>query len=207
MLINTGVDTILGGNFMKNKLLVILILMLMLNTGCEVVSEQVDNFVETVNENISDAPKHVAAEVSETSTEALISENDDKSYVVVERVVDGDTFVTEGGDRVRMILINTPESVHPDQSKNTEFGEIASEYVKKLLQGKKVYLEKDVSEEDRYGRLLRYVYLEDGTFVNELIVKEGFGQIATYPPDVKYKDIILAAEQYARENKKGLWAD
>lgn len=131
----------------------------------------------------------------------------DKEHVavVVERVVDGDTFVTEDGDKVRMILIDTPESVHPDQSKNTPFGKIASDYTRNLLEGKVVYLERDVSDTDRYGRLLRYVYLEDGTFVNEHLVKEGYAQIATFPPDVTYEAEILAAERYAREHEKGLW--
>lgn len=129
-----------------------------------------------------------------------------KEYVQVTRVVDGDTFVIETGEKVRMILIDTPESVHSNPNRNTEFGKIASDYTTELLEDQLVYLEKDVSDTDRYGRLLRYVYLEDGTFVNELLVKEGYAQIATYPPDILYKDIILEAEKYARENEKGLWS-
>ena len=69
-----------------------------------------------------------------------------------------------------------------------------------------VRLEKDVSETDRYGRLLRYVYLEDSTFVNELLVKEGYAKASTYPPDVKHADLFVEAERYARQNNKGLWA-
>lgn len=124
----------------------------------------------------------------------------------VTRVIDGDTFEIENGQKVRMIGIDTPESVHPDKEKNTEFGEMASAYTKQFLEGKKVRLEKDVSETDKYGRLLRYVYLEDGTFVNELLVKEGYAKVSTYPPDVKYADVFVEAERYARENNKGLWA-
>lgn len=123
----------------------------------------------------------------------------------VTRVIDGDTFEIQNGQKVRLIGVDTPESVHPDAEKNTEFGKAASAYTKNMLEGKKVYLEKDVSETDRYGRLLRYVYLEDGTFYNELLVKEGYANPATYPPDVKYADVFLAAERYARENNKGLW--
>lgn len=124
----------------------------------------------------------------------------------VVRVIDGDTFEIENGQKVRMIGIDTPESVHPDKEKNTEFGKIASAYTKQLLEGKKVKLEKDVSETDKYGRLLRYIYLEDGTFVNELLVKEGYAKVSTYPPDVMYADMFVEAERYARENNKGLWA-
>lgn len=190
---------------MKSRYLVIFAVLMLLfkfNYGeivgvNEVVSEENVTIIES------------ATEVVDTGvivTEVVDIVNNDENLVMVERVVDGDTFVLETGEKVRMILINTPESVHPDKERNTEFGKLASEYAKNLLEGKNVYLEKDVSETDRYGRLLRYVYLEDGTFVNELIVKEGYAQIATYPPDVKYKDIILAAETYARENEKGLWA-
>ena len=126
--------------------------------------------------------------------------------VLVERVVDGDTFVLEGGQRVRLIGVDTPESVHPDKSKNTEFGKEASAFAKEALEGKRVILEKDVSDTDRYGRLLRYVYLEDGTFFNEYLVKEGYAKVYTYPPDVKFSDVFVEAERYARENNKGLWA-
>jgi len=140
------------------------------------------------------------------SKRIIITSQADKELHKVTRVIDGDTFEIEGGQKVRMIGIDTPESVHPDAEKNTEFGEKASAYTKKLLEGKKVKLAKDVSETDKYGRLLRYVYLEDGTFVNELLVKEGYAKAATYPPDVMYSDVFAKAEQYARENNKGLWA-
>lgn len=125
--------------------------------------------------------------------------------VSVERVVDGDTIKLSTGEKVRLILVNCPESVHADESKNTEFGKIASDYTKGILEGQTVYLEKDVSETDQYGRLLRYVYLEDGTFFNEQLVKEGYAQVATFPPDIKYLDLLQEAERYAREHELGLW--
>lgn len=158
--------------------------------------------------NILDMVDNKTVATTESSEEVISPKNEiADEWVTVERVVDGDTFVLSTGERVRMILINTPESVHPDESKNTEFGKLASEFTKELLEGEKVKLEKDVSDTDKYGRLLRYVYLEDGTFVNEYLVKEGYAQIATYPPDVKYKDLILEAEKHARENEKGLWGE
>jgi micrococcal nuclease len=123
----------------------------------------------------------------------------------IERVVDGDTVIIDTGERVRLILINAPESVHSTASKNTDLGIEASNYVKNLLTNKKVYLEKDVSDTDRYNRLLRYLWLPDGTLVNELIVAQGYAQLATFPPDLKYLDRIREAEKKARNEKKGLW--
>jgi len=130
------------------------------------------------------------------------------SMVTVTRVVDGDTIVISTGEKVRYIGINTPESVDPRKSVEC-FGKAASEENKKLVEGKKVRLEKDVSETDKYGRLLRYVYLENDkgeVFVNETLVKEGFAQVDTFPPDVKYESKFIAAQKYARENSLGLWS-
>jgi len=124
----------------------------------------------------------------------------------VERVVDGDTIVISGGERVRLIGINTPESVK-EAGKVEYFGKEASSYTKNKIEDKTIYLEKDVSNRDDYDRLLRYIYLEDGTFFNELIVKEGYAFAVTYPPDVKYNEILREAENYARENNLGLWGE
>jgi micrococcal nuclease len=118
-------------------------------------------------------------------------------------VVDGDTIEVEGGVRVRYIGIDTPETLHP--SKPVEcYGEEASARNNELVQGRVVQLEKDVSETDKYGRLLRYVYV-DGQMVNEVLVREGYAQVSTYPPDVKYADLLLAAQQEARDANRGLW--
>ena len=125
---------------------------------------------------------------------------------VVERVVDGDTIVISDGKRVRMIGINTPESVK-EAGGIEYYGKEASNYTKNKLEGNTVYLEKDVSDKDKYDRLLRYIYLKDGTFYNELIVKEGYAYASTYPPDIKYNEIIHEAEAYARSNNLGLWGE
>lgn len=123
---------------------------------------------------------------------------------VVERVVDGDTFVLANGERVRLIGVDTPESVKPGEEPEP-YGKEAGQYTKKMLEGKKVRLELDVSERDRYGRLLAYVYLEDGTFFNELLLSEGYARVLTVPPNVKYAERFLAAERAAREAGRGLW--
>jgi len=116
----------------------------------------------------------------------------------IKRVIDGDTFVLEDDTKVRLIGINAPES-------DACFASEATDTAIELLEGKEVVLEKDITDKDKYDRLLRYVYLND-LLVNEYLVGEGYAQIATYPPDVKYKDIFIAAEKYARDNKSGLWS-
>ena len=109
------------------------------------------------------------------------------TYKVI-RVVDGDTFkINYNGkeESVRLIGIDTPESVHPDASKNVVEGKSASDYAKNLLEGKDITLEFDVQERDHYGRLLAYAYF-GGTMVNKLLLQEGYAQVSTYPPNIKY---------------------
>ena len=89
---------------------------------------------------------------------------------LVKRVVDGDTIVLDTGDKVRLIGVDTPETVHPNKPVEF-FGKEASAFTKALCEGKKVRLEYDWQKEDKYHRLLAYVYLEDGTFVNAEIIK------------------------------------
>lgn len=132
----------------------------------------------------------------------------------VVRVVDGDTIVIDRGlgeEKLRYIGVDTPETVAPG-SPVEWMGPEASAANKRLVEGRTVVLERDVSETDSFGRLLRYVWLEDPasatgwTFVNLELVARGFAQVATYPPDVRYVDLYLAAQQLAREQGRGLWA-
>lgn len=127
---------------------------------------------------------------------------------VVAKVIDGDTIELEKGKTVRLIGIDTPETVDPRRPVGC-FGKEASNETKALLSGKVVILQKDVSETDKYNRLLRYVYLplEDGStlFVNDYLVREGYAKVYTYPPDVKFNEQFRQAEKEARENNKGLW--
>jgi len=125
----------------------------------------------------------------------------------VVRVIDGDTIevIIDGkAYKVRYIGIDTPETVAPGRPVEW-MGKEAYEANKAMVEGKTVYLEKDVSETDRYGRLLRYVFLEDGTFVNAELVRLGYAQVSTYPPDVKYQELFLRMQQEAREANRGLW--
>jgi len=130
----------------------------------------------------------------------------------VVRVVDGDTIVVAYGGaqyKVRYIGMNTPETVDPSRPIQW-MGPEASAANKALVTGRTVILEKDVSETDRYGRLLRYVWLTDGaawTLVNLALIKQGFASVSTYPPDVKYVDVYVAAERDARAGAVGLWGE
>jgi len=121
---------------------------------------------------------------------------------VVERVVDGDTFVTREGSRVRLIGVNTPEITGSAEF----YGEEAAAYTKRMLTGKTVWMFKDVSETDRYGRLLRFVFIPgDALMFNERLVREGYANAATYPPDVSLADRFREAEREARSEGAGLW--
>ncbi len=125
---------------------------------------------------------------------------------MVDRIVDGDTIeVTIGGQKytVRYIGIDTPETVHPTRGEEP-YGREAKEKNRELVEGRKARLEKDVSETDRYSRLLRYVYVGD-LFVNAELVRLGYAQAISYPPDVKYQDLFRRLEKEAREAGMGLW--
>ena len=128
-----------------------------------------------------------------------------KDLYQVIRVVDGDTVELEQIGKVRLIGVDTPETVHPHKPVEY-FGKEASAFTKNLLEGKKVKLEYDWEKRDKYGRTLCYLYLENGTFVNAEIIKQGYGHAYTRFP-FKHLDQFRAHEKEAREKKLGLWAD
>ena len=149
-----------------------------------------------------------------------------KELYTVKRVIDGDTFEMDAKDengkylRVRLLGIDTPEKFESSKLDNDaertgkdkkviqRLGQMASYYVKKLAEGKKVILEPEPNYEDKdvYGRLLRYIYLEDGTFVNKKIIEDGYGNAFRKYPVSKLNEIIKA-ENEARQNTRGLWGD
>ena len=118
-------------------------------------------------------------------------------------MIDGDTFELEDGRKVRLIGVDTPETKHPIKGVQC-FGQEASAFAKQLIEGQKVRLEKDKSQTDRYGRVLAYVYLGD-LFINEELVKKGYALAKAYPPDIAKQAIFEAAEEFAKEQKLGLW--
>lgn len=130
--------------------------------------------------------------------------------VKVVRVKDGDTFVADidGEEKtVRLIGIDTPESVHPDKSRNTNEGRMVSHYVKTMIEGKKAWLEFDTAQTDRYSRLLCYCWLDENTMLNALLLEKGLALTMTVQPNVKYQDYFTYLQKQARENNVGLWKD
>jgi micrococcal nuclease len=117
--------------------------------------------------------------------------------VTVVEVIDGDTIVIEGGYHVRYIGIDSPEI---DEYYYLEAKQMNAE----LLDGKKVRLESDITDKDKYGRLLRYVYVGD-VFVNAEMVRQGCAWAMAYPPDIKYLVYLEAMEKEARQLKRGFW--
>lgn len=135
---------------------------------------------------------HTAADIVERVGEVAL----------VTRVLDGDTIEVQIEDKiylVRYIGIDSPEAGQP-------LGQEASEFNRQFVEGKKVILEKDVSDNDRYDRLLRYVYLPDGTFINAALVGAGFARAVAYPPDTRFQDYLNRVEEEAKGKQLGMWA-
>ena len=124
-------------------------------------------------------------------------------YATVNRVIDGDTIKLTNGERVRYIGVDTPELHHP-KIPVQYFAKEAKEFNEALVGGKGVRLEFDIEKRDKYGRLLAYVYVGDA-FVNARLVEEGYAQIMTIPPNVKYAEEFLKLQQEARRENRGLW--
>jgi len=125
---------------------------------------------------------------------------------VCTRVVDGDTLIVKIAgvkERVRLIGVDTPETKHP-QKPVQYFGKEASMFTANMVEGKKIRLEFDQNQRDKYKRLLAYVYLEDGTFLNAEIIKQGYGHAYTKFP-LKYMQEFRIYEREARIRKRGLW--
>ena len=137
------------------------------------------------------------------------------------RVVDGDTIIilneNDENEYIRLIGIDTPESVHPDDERNTEYGNIASNYTKSLLSGTTtVFLQYDEERTDQYGRTLAYVWLSPGAdltsrqdiasfMLNGILIRNGYAIDRTYPPNIKYADIFAELRQEAEATKAGFW--
>lgn len=157
----------------------------------------------------------VETEMEELQTQKLkdcaSSDSGLSNLVSVVKVVDGDTIDVDldgKTERLRLIGIDTPETVDPRKIIQC-FGIEASNKSKEILTGNQVRLEADSSqgERDKYNRLLRYVFLEDGTNFNQLMIKQGYAHEYTYDTDYKYQQEFKDAENYARQNRLGLWSD
>lgn len=139
--------------------------------------------------------------------QAQLQEN---TWYKVSKITDGDTFyVTTSSSekyKIRLIGIDAPETRNVGVKVRKEyFGTEAKIFVTQLLKNKKVKLTFDVQKTDRYGRVLAYVYLENGVFLNQYLVENGFAVVATFPPNVKFVEVFTKAEKSARNKKLGLW--
>ncbi|HBT20822.1 MAG TPA: nuclease [Peptococcaceae bacterium] len=157
----------------------------------------------------ADAEKKKDLQIEDAVPEGFV-----KAYV--SEVIDGDTIVIALNGReekVRLIGVDTPEST----IRHEPYGKEASNYTKSKLLGRTIYLEKDVSERDKYGRLLRYVWLEvpqnnseseiRNKMFNAILLLGGYAQTATFPPDVKYTDYFVKFQREAQKNRKGFWGN
>ena len=149
----------------------------------------------------------VSACGDDATTAAPTADVPDGVATSVERVVDGDTIVVDGGERVRLTGIDTPETVDPRKPVQC-FGERASAETERLLpSGTEVVLVYDVDRTDRYGRTLAYVYRErDGLFVNASLVRDGYALAYTVPPNVAHADEFARLAREARDANRGLWS-
>lgn len=127
-----------------------------------------------------------------------------KSYYLVKKVFDGDTILLSNGQKVRFLGVNTPEVA--GRNKDAEAGgEEAKVWLRRRLEHKKVRLEADVEKQDKYGRTLAHVFTEDRQHVNLELVQRGLAAVNIYPPNLKYVDSLLAAQQQAEHAGLGIW--
>jgi micrococcal nuclease len=133
-----------------------------------------------------------------------------EEYYAVTKVVDGDTFWIDDGTRkgkkIRLIGVDAPETRRTARKEIGYYGDESKKYLTGLLLHKAVRLEYDVDTTDRYGRTLAYVYLDDGTFVNAALVKQGYAMVLTVPPNVRYAERFVKYQAQARKKGRGLWA-
>jgi micrococcal nuclease len=141
----------------------------------------------------------------------------DQLFFRVERAVDGDTLKLDNGERVRLIGVDTPEThenpkLRRDAARTGEdvqtilnMGRQAHDFTRKIVEGQEVRLEFDVQPRDKYGRLLAYVYLSDGTFLNEEIIKNGYAYPMTIPPNVHHAEGFKTLFEQAQAQHMGLW--
>lgn len=137
-------------------------------------------------------------------------ENLDQDLIVAEvvRHIDGDTLIAriEGKEqRIRYIMIDTPEIT---SGKNEEYGQEALEFVEsKVVPGQKIYLEYDEQKYDPYDRLLAYIYLEDGSMLNKLLLENGLAKMIVFKPNNKYENEFRLIEEQAKKRKVGIWSE
>lgn len=203
-LLNHGHMDFSGVEWVKNKT----ISFVKSDEGQEIIQETKDISIDVFKQFFSGIKELVSSNETNSEDNKLTS----AKYITT---VDGDTIKVEiDGDEktIRLIGIDAPESVNPDTSLNTEYGELSSEYLKTLMENTtNIYLEYDVSTEDTYGRTLAYVWISptadspETNMLNAILVKNGYAKDTVYLPNNKYSDIFMNLRIQACENKTGLW--
>jgi micrococcal nuclease len=149
------------------------------------------------------------ASASNLETETVIPQQNKSKLYAIKKIVDGDTFWIENGTpkglKIRLIGVNSPESRKVYRKDVEYYGKEAKLYLTKFLINKRVRLVFDVAPLDRFGRTLAYVYLEDGTFLNAHLVKNGYASVMTIPPNVKFAEYFVKLQREARLSGRGLW--
>jgi micrococcal nuclease len=197
------------------KKIILVFLTFFLLTGC--AEENASQESTTKSDQNSDIETTVIEEDQHNASQEAPenAENDSVENSQVNRlngkvtnVVDGDTmdiqFENGKEERVRLVLVDTPETKHPTKPVQP-FGPEASAFTKEMLTGKNVQVELDVQERDQYGRILAYVYI-DGKMFNELLLEKGLARVAVFPPNTRYVDEFYAIQKKAQETKLGIWS-
>lgn len=185
---------------MKKILFILFILNILLVSSCgttDKITKEVIRYVCPDGSTVIDADECLEEEKIIEDEQETASGVEQEISIIASRIVDGDTFVLNTGEKVRLICVDTPET-------NEFYYQEATDYLTNLILNKEIILVKDVSETDRYGRLLRYVYLGD-IFVNGKLVEKGYATVFRYSPDTKLCDELEVLEASAKNNKLGIW--
>ena len=185
----------------------------------DVIIKKLKEYSEEIKEANDNSENTSTKDSSNSKTNGQALEKLEK--VKLEAVVDGDTLTVfqENRDnyKIRLIGIDTPESVNPDESKNNKYGDMASDYTKSLLEGlDELYIQYDTTTQDNYGRDLCYVWLKNDIdttdpqdianyMLNGILVRNGYAYNKEYLPNIKYADIFLQLREEAQNSKAGLW--
>lgn len=175
--------------------MMILMPLLLLFISISVQAEIFHWFDSNGNKHFSDRP-HQGAQILQVSP--------GHSHFLVKKVYDGDTILLTNGKKIRLLGINTPEVEGRNKSLQVG-GEQAKQWLEHKLLNKKIRMEKDIEKMDKYGRLLAHVFTEDNEHMNLELVKQGLASVNIYPPNLKYTDILLKAEQHAEKQSLGIW--
>lgn len=186
--------------FLKGKerklFFLLLTIIVLVTTGFTPLSKTLPPEIQNIFLNTKTVTPQVQGVNTDKKTQEL-------QTVKVIRIIDGDTIIIEGGMRVRYIGINSPELTGTKDDVQC-FSIESTKRNKQLVENKIIQLEKDVSDTDKYDRLLRYVYVS-GVMINEQLVREGFAYTKAYPPDIKHQSKLKSAEEEAIRFKSGLW--